>query len=189
MAKIFKCGIEIADSTPITNSIEDKSVNHVPSMAALKYKINQPLDIDNEPTDGVNGQLLRTLGDGSTEWTDAGLPTDAQTATAISAWLAAHPEATTTVQDGSITNAKLVQTGGILEEVHDIRNGIDNVVYSSAGDAVRSIATLLKQTAIIANQAASYESWCIVGDEFRLGVTAYIDQPTESIILGRALNG
>ena len=38
----------------------------------------------------------------------------------VDAWLAAHPEATTTVQDNSITNAKLVQTGGVLETVDSI---------------------------------------------------------------------
>ena len=37
--------------------------------------------------------------------------------TIINAWLDDHPEATTTVQDGSITNAKLVQSGGILSDV------------------------------------------------------------------------
>lgn len=41
-------------------------------------------------------------------------PTGEQIASAVDAWLVAHPEATTTVQDGSITNAKLVQSGGIL---------------------------------------------------------------------------
>lgn len=34
------------------------------------------------------------------------MPTDAQTAQAVSDWLDAHPEATTTVQDGSLTEAK-----------------------------------------------------------------------------------
>ena len=57
--------------------------------------------------DGVDGQLLRTHGDGTTEWVDQGLPTDEQTADAISAWLTAHPEATTTVQDGAVTFGKL----------------------------------------------------------------------------------
>lgn len=38
----------------------------------------------------------------------------------VDAWLAAHPEATTTVQDNSITNAKLVQSGGILSDVGDM---------------------------------------------------------------------
>lgn len=71
------------------------------------YKVNRPLNSDRIPTDGTNGQLLRTKGDGSTEWVDVGLPTDEQTKTAITAWLNAHPEATTTVQDGAITDAKL----------------------------------------------------------------------------------
>lgn len=58
-------------------------------------------------TDGTSGQLLRTNGDGTTQWVSQGLPTDAQTAEAVTAWLNVHPEATTTVQDGSITEAKL----------------------------------------------------------------------------------
>ena len=36
----------------------------------------------------------------------------------VDAWLAAHPEATTTVEDGSVTDAKLVQTGGVLSAVY-----------------------------------------------------------------------
>ena len=35
----------------------------------------------------------------------------------VTAWLNAHPEATTTVEDNSITNAKLVQSGGVLSDV------------------------------------------------------------------------
>lgn len=55
----------------------------------------------------------------------------------VDEWMAEHPEATTTVQDGSITNAKLVQSGGILSEVMDIRTGVDSKIYDSAGVAVR----------------------------------------------------
>lgn len=46
-------------------------------------------------------------------------PTDAQVTSAVNAALAAHPEWTTTVQDGSVTDAKLVQTGGVLDVAHD----------------------------------------------------------------------
>lgn len=70
------------------------------------HKVAQPLDENNQPTDGTDGQLLRTKGDGTTEWVDEGLPTDEQTAQAVSDWLDAHPEATTTVADGSLTEAK-----------------------------------------------------------------------------------
>lgn len=71
-------------------------------------KVNQPLDVNNQPTNGVSGQSLRTKGNGLTEWADVGLPTDAQTAQAVSDWLDNHPEATTTVQDHSLTYQKLV---------------------------------------------------------------------------------
>ena len=55
---------------------------------------------------GSQGQLLRSKGNGLTEWANAGLPTDEQTAQAVSDWLDAHPEATTTVEDGSLTLGK-----------------------------------------------------------------------------------
>lgn len=72
------------------------------------YKVAQPLDGNNQPTYGDEGQLLRTKGDGTTEWVDVGLPTDEQTSQAVSDWLDAHPEATTTVQDESLSYKKLI---------------------------------------------------------------------------------
>lgn len=87
---------------------EDKTAK-----AAIDEKINATtasttfVHKPTESPDGTNGQLLRSKGDGTTEWTDYGLPTDEQTSDAITAWLDDHPEATTTVQDGAITAAKL----------------------------------------------------------------------------------
>lgn len=69
-------------------------------------KINKPITSPN----GKVGQLLRTNGDGSTVWVDQGLPTDEQTEDAVVAWLNAHPEATTTVQDNSISFSKFNDT-------------------------------------------------------------------------------
>lgn len=66
-------------------------------------KVNKPLSSPN----GTAGQVLRTLGNGNTEWADAASPTDEQVNNAVSGWLDEHPEATTTVQDGSITRVKL----------------------------------------------------------------------------------
>lgn len=63
----------------------------------LKYKANVPLDGEGNPDTGNDGQILRSKGNGSTEWSDVGLPTDEQTETAVSKWLDDHPEATTTV--------------------------------------------------------------------------------------------
>ena len=59
-------------------------------------------------------------------------PTDEQITTAVDAWLDDHPEATTTVQDNSITNAKLVQSGGVLEEL-DFINSYLNILSGFEG--------------------------------------------------------
>lgn len=72
----------------------------------LKFKTNIPLDDNGLPDNGNDGQLLRSKGNGLTEWSNVGQPTDEQTAQAVSDWLDAHPEATTTVQDGSLTLPK-----------------------------------------------------------------------------------
>lgn len=45
---------------------------------------------------------------GNIEWVEQGLPTDEQTSNAIDNWLNTHPEATTTVQDRSLTIDKMV---------------------------------------------------------------------------------
>lgn len=72
-------------------------------------QVRKNIGVMNPPTNGngSNGQLLQTNGDGTTKWTSQGTPTDDQVGTAVNAWLTAHPEATTTVQDGTITRAKL----------------------------------------------------------------------------------
>lgn len=75
--------------------------------ALKRQKVNYPLDGNGDPIYGNAGQVLRTKGNNKTEWADVGAPTDAQAQAAIEAWLNDHPEATTTVQDASITEAKL----------------------------------------------------------------------------------
>lgn len=67
----------------------------------LSAKVNKPASGD------VSGKVLTSAGNGLTAWTDAGNPTQAQINTSVNAWLNAHPEATTTVQDRSITPQKI----------------------------------------------------------------------------------
>jgi len=64
----------------------------------------------------------------------AGITDPEAIAEAVAAWLDEHPEATTTVQDGSITgvkiaddtipDAKLAQTGGMLSRVDDVESRV-----------------------------------------------------------------
>lgn len=65
-----------------------------------------------------------------------GTATDAQ----VAAWLEAHPEATTTVQDNSITDAKLVQSGGILSRFAALKNK-QKVATLTAADFVNGYYT------------------------------------------------
>jgi len=80
-------------------------------------------DVSGLPDGGSNGQVLTKTANGAA-WSDAGTPTQAQTDSAVADWLDEHPEATTTVQDGSITEQKLdplltakVNGGGISNAV------------------------------------------------------------------------
>lgn len=73
----------------------------------LAEKVNLPKDENNKPTYGVAGQILRSKGNSDTEWVNQGAPTAAQVNAAVTEWMNNHPEASTTVEDGSITNEKL----------------------------------------------------------------------------------
>lgn len=106
---------DIADSIGIdaTLSISGKAADAKKTgdeISSLKEDLTAVVPYPESPDSkyGTAGQLLRTKGNGKTEWVDEGLPTDEQTAEAVTAWLNDHPEATTTVQDGSLTYKKLV---------------------------------------------------------------------------------
>ena len=101
----------IAADTQLQTNIDNESLARQNADNNLQTQINAKLD--KPDLTGANGQIL-TYQDGATEWSNVGTPTDAQVESAVSDWLDDHPEATTTVQDGSITDAKLVQSGGIL---------------------------------------------------------------------------
>ena len=79
----------------------------------LKVANEQKTEIKNivknkvdKPSVNDNNKIPRAK-DGDVEWVEVGRPTDEQTNNAVESWLNEHPEATTTVQDGSIEEIKI----------------------------------------------------------------------------------
>lgn len=75
--------------------------------AALNEKAEAVDVIPKPAAEGTTGQILRIDEEGDPAWSDVGTPTEEQVGDAVGAWLTAHPEATTTVQDGTINYNKL----------------------------------------------------------------------------------
>ncbi len=95
------------------------------AVSYFTQEINKRIAKPDQNPNGEAGQTLRSNGDGTTDWGDAGLPTDEQTEMAVEKWLAEHPEATTTVQNGSITRAKFAgslnkKIGSIYDTAEDM---------------------------------------------------------------------
>lgn len=62
-----------------------------------------------KPSVTDDGKIPRAK-EGGVEWVEVGQPTDEQTSNAVTSWLNEHPEATTTVQDGSVTEQKILSS-------------------------------------------------------------------------------
>lgn len=75
-------------------------------IASLKMETSSlKEDKVDKPSTTDDGKIPRAK-KGEVEWVEVGQPTDDQTAVAVNKWLDKHPEATTTVQDESITESK-----------------------------------------------------------------------------------
>ena len=79
------------------------------------------------PRYGTPGQVLATLGDGSTEWDDPVIVTSEIAGPIIADWLDDHPEATTTVEDGAVTTAKIAD--GAVTDAKMADGGIAGLVF------------------------------------------------------------
>ena len=122
---------------PVLSDVSQVKTDVSQIKTTLPKKVNQPLNSSSQPVYGTSGQVLRTKGDGSTEWATVGQPTDAQTAQAVSDWLDAHPDATTSVEDGSISRAKLSpEVSNLLTNIVNVKDygaiNNDGVIDSAA---------------------------------------------------------
>ena len=90
-----------------TQKIVDQVKDTIPSdYAQLSTDVNSlKQDKVDKPSATDDGKIPRAK-EGGVEWVEVGQPTDEQTNSAVSSWLNEHPEATTTVSDGSINEEK-----------------------------------------------------------------------------------
>ena len=123
---------------------------------------------------------------------EAGITDPEAIAEAVTAWLDEHPEATTTVQDGSITgvkiaddtipDAKLAQTGGVLERVSDLQDTLFdtarvNLALSAftAGYFVTKSGTTAQDPGSQLQYASAQITADLVGVEMYVSGTAWYD--------------
>ena len=88
---------------------------------ALALKMTKP------NTDGTNGQVLTTDGNGGVSWGSVAVD-DTVIANSVNDWIEDHPEAVGTVADGSITRAKLdADVGAAIDNVSNTRRDVDTI--------------------------------------------------------------
>ena len=104
--------------------------------AALNDKADAAQTIPKPVEEGATGQILRIDEEGKPAWSNVGTPTEEQVGAAVDAWLTEHPEATTTVQDGSITRAKL---DADLQEKTDAVPELKSAIQYNVDDITRKM--------------------------------------------------
>ena len=84
--------------------------------------------VPNPETAGTEGQVLALDENGDPEWKSVAAPSDAQVEAAVTDWLDEHPEATTTVEDGAITYAKLDSNlKGTVDDVGELKSDLSEL--------------------------------------------------------------
>lgn len=102
------------------------------AMRAQVEQLNEGLEnYIYKPTLADNNKFPRAK-DGNVEWVEQGMPTDEQTSNAINNWLNAHPEATTTVLDESLTESKFTND----LKLHTLKDYITPEMFGAKGDGI-----------------------------------------------------
>lgn len=128
--------------------------------------------LDAPETEGAIGQVPRLASGGGMEWATVGQPTDEQTAQAVYDWLDDHPEATTTVEDGSITKAKLDSSlQEIVDDVPELKSAFDAIdAVSEQTESFTDAGYYLDTSGVRKSGGLNYKSTDfieIIGNELR----------------------
>ena len=117
-----------------------------------------------ETTTSYDGSSVKTV-----EIPDSG-PTDAQVSSAVDTWLTEHPEATTTVQDGSVSAQKLA---GYSTECRDIP-------WELFLDGYKTIAANTQEDADCAVYAVKFEAgktYCLLQIPYPINTNEFVTDP------------
>lgn len=93
-----------------------------------------------KPSIDDDGKIPRA-NSGSVEWVEVGQPTDEQTINAVASWLNEHPEATTTVQDASLTEAKFTDD----LKLRILKDYVTPEMFGAVGDGVTDDSNAIEQ--------------------------------------------
>jgi hypothetical protein len=129
-----------------------------------KYFVLAGLSTDEKPVSGlitgsefheVDTGLTYQFDEAGSSWHVIGITSD-EIKAEIDAWLDDHPEATTTVEDGSITYAKLNSSlQGTVDEVGDLKSAFDSIsdktINLFSDDSIINTVYLVDTNGIIGN--------------------------------------
>lgn len=145
-----------AAAQAVKDSIPSDYTELSSDVTQLKADLDAKVDLPSNGY-GTSGKVLRSTETG-TEWAEVGQPTDEQTADAVSGWLDEHPEATTTVQDESLTESKFSNA----LKLSAIKDYVTPQMFGAVGDGIADDTAAFLQAC--ASGSIIFVSGCKIGN-------------------------